>query len=104
MIIRLKDTKNKTERNFTLVGEFLKKVCAYQDLRPQKATSNRFFLSYRKGKCTNQVIGKNKLSTMPKEIVIFLNLPNPERYTGHSFRRTSATFCADTGTRLKTIY
>ncbi|XP_026331776.1 hemicentin-1-like [Hyposmocoma kahamanoa] len=40
---------------------------------------------------------------MPKEIAKFLNLPDPDLYTGHSFRRTSATLLADSGADLLTL-
>lgn len=34
---------------------------------------------------------------MPKEIAKFLQLEDPESYTGHSLRRSSATVVADSG-------
>ena len=34
---------------------------------------------------------------MGKQVVKFLVLPNPELYTGHSFRRTSETLLVDSG-------
>lgn len=37
-----------------------------------------------------QVIGKNKISSIPKLIATYLKLPNPELYSGHCFRRTSS--------------
>lgn len=40
---------------------------------------------------------------MPKAIATYLNLPNPEYYTGHCFRRSSATLLADTGANLITL-
>ena len=40
---------------------------------------------------------------MPKRIATFLNLPEPDRYTGHCFRRTSATLLADGGADITTI-
>lgn len=72
-------------------------------LRPEKCESDRFFLNYQRNACTRQVIGKNKLSKMPQEIPEFLKLSNPECYTGHSFRRSSATLLADAGADLITI-
>lgn len=97
MVIKLNDTKTHISRTFTIEGDFLKTVKAYRALRPSNATSNRFFMNYSNGRCTNQVIGKNKLGSMPKQIAIFLKLDNPEKYTGHSFRRSSATLYADQG-------
>jgi len=40
-------------------------------------------------------LGKNQLGISSKEIASFLKLSNPERYTPHSFRRTSATIIAN---------
>ncbi|KAJ8983545.1 hypothetical protein NQ317_006590 [Molorchus minor] len=40
---------------------------------------------------------------MPTDIVRFLKLPNSELYTGHCFRRTSASLLADSGANLCTI-
>lgn len=42
-------------------------------------------------------MGKNSISAVPSKIALFLKLENPEKYTGHSFRRTSATLLANTG-------
>lgn len=54
-------------------------------------------MQYHKGKCSTQVIGINTIGSMPRKIAGFLKLENPERFTGHSFRRTSATVFADAG-------
>lgn len=34
---------------------------------------------------------------MPKEVAKYLNLQNPEQYTGHCYRRTSATMLVNAG-------
>lgn len=101
--ITLPDTKNHLPRTFVIDGEFYDMLKKYMDLRPQKQATNRFFLNYCLGKCTNQPIGKNKLSSMPSEIAAYQKLPNPEAYTGHTFRRTAATILADTGADLLSI-
>ncbi|XP_017887390.2 uncharacterized protein LOC108629304 [Ceratina calcarata] len=87
----------KTERSFIIEGELVGVVNAYQALRPRNSTSDRFFLTYRKGKCINQPLGKNRLGCMPREIAKFLKLKNPDEYTGHCFRRSSAILCAVRG-------
>ncbi|KAJ8981030.1 hypothetical protein NQ317_007852 [Molorchus minor] len=56
-----------------------------------------------KGKCTKQCVGINSFGKMPSEIAAFLKLPNPELYTGHSFRRSSATLLATSGEGLTDI-
>lgn len=40
---------------------------------------------------------------MPCKIANYLKLPNATTYTGHSFRRTSATLLADSGANMTTI-
>ena len=40
---------------------------------------------------------KNTLAKIPFEIATFLGLENPKTYTGHCFRRSSATSLADSG-------
>ncbi|KAJ4444566.1 hypothetical protein ANN_06361 [Periplaneta americana] len=40
---------------------------------------------------------------MPKLIVEFLKLPLPESYTGHCFRRSTASLLANSGADLLTI-
>ena len=49
---------------------------------------------------TKCVIGVNTISKVPSLIAQFLKLPNPELYTGHSFRRTSACVLANAGGSL----
>ena len=61
-------------------------------------SSEIFLLNYQKGKVTKQVIGKNKTEKVLRDIAIYLKLSDAHLYTGHSFRRTSATtLLADSG-------
>lgn len=69
----------------------------YVSLRPKQASHNRFFVFYRNGKCTSQPVGVNTFGRIPKNIAIYLGLANPGRFTGHCFRRSSASLLADTG-------
>ena len=50
-----------------------------------------------KAKFVNQPMGRNKLAMIGVDIAKMLQLPHPETYTGHCFRRTSATLAADGG-------
>lgn len=97
IVVKIPDTKTKVPRTFIIDDDFCKLVKAYESLRPSKASSDRFFLNYQMGKCTTQVIGKNKFGAMPKQIAEYLKLPDACLYTGHSFRRTSATLLANAG-------
>lgn len=83
--------------------EYVKIVEKYQALRPTNTPIDRFFLQYRKGKCVRQPMGSTKIGGMPREIATFLGLQEPEQYTGHCFRRTSATLLADSGADLTTL-
>lgn len=95
-LVNLPETKTEP-RSFVIKGPLIKIIEKYMNLRPANATTNRFFLNYRNGKCTIQPIGTNKFKLFPRRIAEFLNLPNPQRYTGHSFRRTSTTNLANMG-------
>ncbi|XP_015523067.1 uncharacterized protein [Neodiprion pinetum] len=102
-LIVIRRSKTNKLRSFTVVGEFYNIFKRYAVLRPKNVMSNRFFLNYQNGKCTQQVIGINKFGGMPKQIASYLNLPEPETYTGHSFRRTSVTLLANAGADITTL-
>jgi hypothetical protein len=61
------------------------------------------YITYRSGYCINSPIGINTMGKVPKTIAAFLELPNPELYTGHCFRRSSATHIANSGGDLLSI-
>lgn len=102
ILVNVPNTDTKNRRSFFIREEYVKIVERYQALRPSGMKTNRFFISYRNGKCTRQVVGKNKISAMPGEIASYLKLPNPKQYTGHCFRRTSALL-ASSGVDLSSI-
>jgi hypothetical protein len=54
-------------------------------------------------KATLNPMGVNNIGSVPCEIATFLELDNPKQYTGHCFRRTSATLIADSGSILVTL-
>lgn len=101
--IKLPKTKTNITRNFVVEGQLYHIVKKYALLRPTKVETNRFFLNWQKGKCTRQVIGLHKFGNAPRKIAEYLHLPTPELYTGHCFRRTSATVLADSGADLTTL-
>lgn len=102
ILVRILDAKNHQSRSFTIVDNenekfhFVALVRKYMNLRP-KSSIQRFFLRYQNGKCSNQPVGRNIFAKIPSEVAKFLHLENAEKYTGHSFRRTSATFLANSG-------
>ena len=49
-------------------------------------------------------LGINEMRGCPRYIAEFLNFENPKKYTGHSFRRTSASIMSDSGMNLLLFY
>lgn len=103
LLVKLRDTKTKIDRMFVIPNEFVPVVKKYQLLRPKSTNSDRFFINYKNGKCVNQVIGRHAMAKMPTQIASYLNLADSDCYTGHCFRRSSATLLADSGANLTTI-
>lgn len=103
-LVKLTNTKNKIPRSFTVTDSFYDICKKYIACRPGDVKNNgRFFLNYKSGKCTKQPVGINKIGGMAKQIATFLKLKNPEQYTGHCFRRSSATLLVNTGADLLTL-
>lgn len=103
LLITLHDTKNKTSRSFVVPsGTFYETCKKYITLRQkvQNPPNDRFFLNFQNDKCTRQVVGVNKLGSVPERVAKFLKLPQPSQYTSHSLRRTSATVLVDAGADL----
>lgn len=108
LVVKIPDTKTHTSRTFVISyeagnGEYLALYRKYVNLRPPSITHRRFFIYYKMGKCSTQCVGINSFGKMPSEIAAYLGLPNPELYTGHSFRRSSATMLADSGANITNI-
>lgn len=101
LYIKIPDSNSRTERSFIVSGNFYDVCKKYMSLRPN-ADSAQFFLHYHNGKCTRQVVGINKLGDIPRTIAEYLNLENPETYTGHCFRRSSATVLVNKGNNIMT--
>lgn len=55
----------------------------------------RFFLKYNNGKYYRQVMAIHTIGKVPREVAFYLKLDNPQEYTGHCLRRTSATLLVD---------
>ncbi|XP_016840860.1 uncharacterized protein LOC100680302 [Nasonia vitripennis] len=84
-------------RQFTINADMSEIVKKYMKLRFQNASTDRFFLTYRHGKLTNQPIGKNKFGCIPRQIATWLKLKNADLYTGHALRRTSSKLLSNAG-------
>ncbi|XP_022902994.2 uncharacterized protein [Onthophagus taurus] len=103
IIITISNTKTNIQRTFTVINKknekinYLRIVRKYIKLRPNNAKSLHLFLNYRNGKCKNQVVGKGTIGALSSKMAEYLKLENAVNYTGHSFRRTSATLLANKG-------
>lgn len=105
-VIQVMENKTRIDRSFIVQNEYAEYVRRYRELRKPGTDTDRFFVNYQKGKCSVQPIGKNKFYDTPKTVATFLGLEDPKNYTGHSFRRTSATVLVDGGgdiSMLKTL-
>ena len=100
MLVNIPNTKNKKPRKFAVTDQFFTLYKKYRKLRPQNMEREKLFISYRGGKCTKQVVGIHSIGIAPRTIAEFLNLDEPEKYTGHCFRRTSATTLVNSGAEL----
>ncbi|KAI4461111.1 phage integrase-related [Holotrichia oblita] len=97
IVINIPHTKNKSCRKFVIVEPmWIDVVTRYVLIRPSPDIP-RLFIGFRSGKPTRQNMGHNTISTSAIKIVTYLKLPDANNYTGHSFRRTSATILADNG-------
>jgi hypothetical protein len=108
LLISIPDTKNKLPRKFVVTEELRNINCLdlyrkYVKLRHSNINHRRFFLYYKSGKCTSQVVGKNVLSKVPRKVATFLNLPDGQLYTGDCLRRSSATLLADAGADISPL-
>lgn len=99
LLVEIHNTKIKFSRSFHISGFFYDICKKYINLRPSEMDhiNSRFFVNYQNGKCTKQFVGINKFSKFPMQIAQYLNLPDPKEYTGHCFRRSSATLLVDAG-------
>ncbi|KAJ3644303.1 hypothetical protein Zmor_026969 [Zophobas morio] len=105
LIITIPDTKSNIKRVFPVIakGKAVNGLELYRKflrLRPETVQHDYFFICYRNGKCTVQRVGIHSFTKMPSVVAEFLNLPNPKEYTGHCFRRSSASLAADSDVDL----
>ncbi|KAJ8672567.1 hypothetical protein QAD02_003826 [Eretmocerus hayati] len=89
-------TKNFQKNSFSIVGLFYLVVRRYLEAR-RYINNERFFLTYRNGSFINEAAGDRTIGSVPKKVAEYLGLSQPERYTSHSIRRSSATAYAGTG-------
>ena len=97
IIVNIPHAKNATSRKFVITEPlWIKIVKKYLTNRPTPDMP-KAFICFRGGKPTKQNIGHNTVSNIPNKVAKFLKLENPELYTGHSLRRSSAAMLAKSG-------
>lgn len=73
-LVTISTSKTFVKHSFTISDEYYLIADKYRKLRPANMGSNRFLVQYHNGKCSSQVIGKNKFSHTPTDIVAYFNL------------------------------
>ncbi|KAK5646365.1 hypothetical protein RI129_004829 [Pyrocoelia pectoralis] len=103
IVITISYTKTKKPRTYCVTEvHWIDIIRKYMSLRPNTEIK-RFFLFYSKNKCTRQPVGIHSFGSMPSKIATYLKLENPKDYTGHCFRRSSATALSGNGVDLTTL-
>ena len=102
-LVSISHNKNDYGGQFIIGNLFYDVVKKYISLRPPEKFSDRFFIKYTKGTCGRQAIGRHTIGAVPEKIASYLKSPNSNRYTGHCFRRTSATLLSDSGANMQMI-
>lgn len=103
ILVKIRNTKTNIDRSFGITGKYYELCKKYISLRPDPCQAPCFFINYQRGKCTQQRVGINKFGALGKTIADYLQLPNSDQYTGHCFRRTSATLLIDAGGDITTL-
>lgn len=103
LMVTIPNTKTNVPRTFTVVGKYMEFYHRYLALRPAKIPHKRLFIKYNKQKCFTQPVGINTFGKIPSVVAKFLELPDSTLYSGHCFRRTSASLLADSGADFSTI-
>jgi integrase len=91
--------KNELANNLNLTEIYRK----YVSLRSPLTEHRRLFVNCQKGKCTVQPVGINKFAKVPAIIANYLKILDASSYTGHCWRRTSASLLVDAGANLLTL-
>lgn len=109
LLVNVKNTKNYKDRSFIIKNspnnevQFVELCKKYMSLRSPATKHNRFFVAFKNNVCSTQPVGKNTFGKLPQQIAVYLNLPDANLYTGHCFRRTSASLLADSGASIDVL-
>jgi len=87
-------------------GGFAEKLSIYLtkiNMQLDKFAGRVFYTASKKSHLKKQGMGRNTLALVPHELAKFLELPEGDVFTFHSFRRTSATSAADAGSTTEQL-
>lgn len=102
ILVSVPETKNNVPRRFAITNpEWINLLLKYKELRP--GATQRFFCTYRNGRCINSSVGINTIGKIPSQVAEYLKLEAPKDYSGHCFRRSAATLLANNGGDLLTL-
>lgn len=100
LLVKIPNNKTNKPRSFIVNETYLEYYRKYIASRPKDFNSLRFFFKYTNGKGFKQAVGIHQFGKMPQIVATFLKLPDAKQYTGHCFRRSSATILVDNGADL----
>lgn len=108
VVVKVGPSKTNTRGSFAIPKsssppDYWGLIKEYVDLRKSLVGLVPFLMQIRDGKCTKQRIGMNTIARVPSIIARFLGLEEPQHYTSHSLRRSSATALAETGVDILTL-
>lgn len=103
VVVVISQTKTNVSQRFAISEPaWIQLILKYKEPRPKNAIK-RFFLTYRIGRCVNSPKGINTIGKISCKIAEYLKLEAPSLYTGHCFRRSSATLLANHEDDLLTL-
>lgn len=100
ILITIPVSKTNKPRSFIVNEAYIEIYRRYKALRPTDFDNPRFFFKLKNGRGNRQVVGIHQFGKLPQTVATYLKLPNAKEYTGHCFRRSSATILVDTGADL----
>ncbi|XP_031332895.1 uncharacterized protein LOC116163187 [Photinus pyralis] len=103
LLVKIPCNKTNKPRSFIVNDTYLETYRKYAAVRPSNFHCNRFFFKYHNGKGFKQVVGVHTFASIPQIVANFLKLSDANLYTGHCFRRTSATILVDNGADLTVL-
>lgn len=105
ILVEIPKTKTNDPKSFAISGFFFDIFEKYDQIRKKNTsiTTKSYLVNYTNGKCTKQAVGINKIGSVPKAVAEYLQLENPELYTGHCLRRTGTSLLVSAGADISEV-